>query len=114
MKYCIFILIIILLTIVIYNLYNTKIIEEYHEGSNVTQLQSNINDTLNNMNDAFNDYRNYTDSIDTDANKYGSRLSDIDDLYRGSGVLNKELIIMTQIQFLIRMKNIWVKVVHLK
>ena len=91
MKYCIFILIIILLTIVIYNLYNTKIIEEYHEGSNQTTLQSDINNTLNNMNDAFNDYRDYTYSIDTDANKYGSRLSDIDDLYRGSGGIKQRI-----------------------
>ena len=85
MKYCIFFLITILLTIVIYNLYNTKIIEEYHEGSKVTLLQGDINNTLSNMNIAFNEYNDYTNSIDTDASKYGSRLSDIDDLYRGSG-----------------------------
>ena len=91
MKYCIFILIIILLTIVIYNLYNTKIIEEYHEGSNQTTLQGDINQTLNNMNNAFKDYKDYTVSIGTDAAKYRSRLSDIGDLYRGSGGIKQRI-----------------------
>ena len=85
MKYSIFILISILIIIVIFNLFNMRKIEKFHEEGGSTELQESIKTAIDNQQIAFNEYQQYINTIQNDTITYGSNLNNIDNVFRGSG-----------------------------
>ena len=85
MKYCIFILISILIIFVIFNLYNMTKIEKFHEEQGSTELQNSIKTTIDNQQTALTEYQQYINTIQNNTITYGSNLNNIDNIFRGSG-----------------------------
>ena len=70
MKYCIFILISILIIFVIFNLYNMSKIEKFHEESGSTELQDSIKTTIDNQKTALTEYQQYINTIQNNTISY--------------------------------------------